>query len=102
MARTNGVVLVIDRARGGQPYVAAVDLLRIYRQISPTQMEGLPIWEARLVEHLLATGEFVRDSKIMSLTCGEYTRRVVRLEAPRRIDVEVKPGSIFNKDGDVR
>jgi hypothetical protein len=98
MARTDGIVLVIDRARGGQPYVATVDLLRIYRQISPTQMEGLPIWEAQLVEHLLDTGEFVRDSKVMRLTCGEYTRPVVRLEAPRRSDAEVQPG----KGGDVR
>ncbi|MDX8146503.1 hypothetical protein SK854_30620 [Lentzea sp. BCCO 10_0061] len=97
MAKTNGIVLVIDRARGGQPYVIATDFRRMYRRISSTEMEGLPIWEARLVAHLLETGEFERDSKILNLTCDGHTNRVVGLVAPRRIDVEVKPGSSFNK-----
>lgn len=101
MARTNGVVLVIDRARGSQPYVIA-DFGRVYRQISATEMEGLPLWEAALVTHLLEQGEFVRDSKSVSLRCGEYTNRVFALEAPRRTDVEVKPGSGSNRAGDVR
>ncbi|WP_439664150.1 hypothetical protein ACSHWB_23510 [Lentzea sp. HUAS TT2] len=102
MARTSGIVMVVDRARGTQPYVIAVDFRRVFRQISPTEMEGLPLWEAQLVTHLLETGEFDRDTKILSLTCDGCTNRVVALEAPRHRDVEVRPGSAFNKGGDVR
>ncbi|GHH59792.1 hypothetical protein [Lentzea cavernae] len=99
MARTNGLVLVIDRARGPQPYVLAVDYRRIYRRISPTEMEGLPRWEAQLVTQLLEAGEFERGSQILSLTDGEHTNRVVTLEELRSIDVELMPGSISDKGG---
>ncbi|SDN70174.1 hypothetical protein [Lentzea jiangxiensis] len=93
MAKIDGVVLVVDRARGSQPYAVTVDLPRVYRQISATEMEGLPHWEQRLVFDLLEHGELQRSSQVMSLRCGEYTRKVVRIEAPRRTDVQVKPGT---------
>lgn len=99
MANINGVVLVIDRARGSQPYVVTVDLPRVYRQISPTEMEGLPYWEQRMVFELLERDELQRGSQFMNLRCGEHTRKVVRIDAPRRTDVQVKPGTNTHEKG---
>jgi hypothetical protein len=97
MARTNNIVLVVDRARSGQPYVVST-WGRVFRQISTTEMEGLPLWEAQLVEHLLDTEQFTRGSAVFSLNYGEYTNRVHVVEAPRSINIEVTPESGGRKD----
>lgn len=78
----SGVVAVVDKARSDRPYVAAKPL-RIYRMVSATEMEGLPYWEARLVEDLLSEGELVPGRQV-ELSCGEFTRTVNILEPNTR------------------
>lgn len=99
MARTNNIVLVVDRARSGQPYVVAT-WGRVFRRISATEMEGLPLWEAQLVKHLLDTDQFTRGSEVYSLKYGEHTNRVHTVEAPRSSNVEVTPESGGRKNAD--
>ncbi|SDP60906.1 hypothetical protein SAMN05421507_11195 [Lentzea jiangxiensis] len=62
-------------------------------------MEGLPYWEQQMVFDLLSSGELQRGSQVQNLRCGEHTRKVVRIEAPSRADVQVKPGTQTHEKG---
>lgn len=92
VARVEGIVLVVDRARSEQPYVAAVDIRRVFRQISETEMEGLPLWEQTMVNNLLENGAFARGSQVMTLRCGEYSLKVVSVTAPSGLQILRRPG----------
>ncbi|XVV03368.1 hypothetical protein ACQPW3_39585 [Actinosynnema sp. CA-248983] len=82
MAVLYGVVAVVNRARGDQPYVVATPR-RIYRMVSAREVVAVPYWEARLVEELLQVNELVTGRRL-ELRCDEVTRAVSVLELSQR------------------
>ncbi|MFD7657903.1 hypothetical protein ACFV4N_28355 [Actinosynnema sp. NPDC059797] len=80
VARLDGVVSVVDKARSDHPYVMAVPLPRVYRMLSQRKMEAVPLWEGKLVSALIDAGEFALGSRRLDLECDGNTRTVQVIE----------------------